>query len=294
VIRSGDRRAVGFRRAVIKCPVIRGVVLAGLAALSAVVSAAPQSGPADRRVPFLAAELPAPLADAARAIAFVDVAVPRAGSMPEGGSAFLVSDCLLLTAQHVVDALTASEPKSAIRVRFPALKDKRGAPQIWTARVEARGGGALFRDPVADDWALLRLTEAPPLAPISLAPAKCCDWQKLPVRAAVAGFPADKFDAVNPALWVDPACVINRRLPIPVFATNCQATSGNSGGPLLVTNGEIWAAAAVLTRAPPPARRGVAAAPTSFALAVDGRITRAVMRAAKAPCPAPKAEPHEE
>lgn len=239
----------------------------------------------DRRLPAADKAVPAPLASAARSVAFVDVVSTEPGALPDGGTAILVSDCLALTANHVFEALAPGREAVTLRLRFPALTDGNGRPKSFAAKLETRPSG-LRRDPVSDDWALLRLTETPELSPLEIAPAKCCDWQSLPAPAAVAGFPADKFNAETPSLWIDPACSIERRLAIPVLATNCQATSGNSGGPVLVQSGGSWKLAAMLTRAPPPRRQGLSGGQTSYALVVDGRIARAITRAKKLPCSA--------
>ncbi|MBU7579463.1 MAG: trypsin-like peptidase domain-containing protein [Porphyrobacter sp.] len=260
--------------------------LIGAAALVAV-----PAGPAllhaaagDTRLPAGDAAIPQPLAQAVRSVAFLDIPPAQPGALGDGGTAILVSDCLMLTANHVFEALAAGNNAVTLRVRFPALRgDADGEVKAFTARLESRPSG-LWRDPVSDDWALLRLTESPGLPPLALAPASCCGWQSLPAPAAIAGFPADKFDARSPAMWIDPDCAITRRLPIPVFATDCQATSGNSGGPVLVMAEGGWKLAALLTRAPPPRRQGLSVGQTAYALAVEGRIARAIARASKQAC----------
>lgn len=240
---------------------------------------------ADRRVPSGDAAVPAALAQAAQAVGFLDAGPPAPGSVPDGGTAILISDCLALTAGHVVEALAAGKQAVMLRLRFPSLADDKGALRSFAATVEARPSG-LWRDPVSDDWALLRLAEAPGLPPLEPAPASCCSWKTLPAPAAVAGFPADRFDAAAPALWIDPACTIQRRLAIPVLATDCQATSGNSGGPVLVPSGTGWKLAAMLTRAPPPKRRGLKTGQTTYALVIEGRMAAAIRRAKERPCTA--------
>jgi V8-like Glu-specific endopeptidase len=239
----------------------------------------------DRRVEANNPDLPALLVAALQAVAFIDAPGGDAKAV-DGGTAFLVADCLLLTAAHVIDAITpAKAPTTAIRVRFPALTGPDGELATFTAQLEVRGGG-LWRDPVSDDWALIRLTQAPDVPPLGMAAASCCELKNLPMAAAMAGFPADKFNAEKPPLWVDPQCQLVRRLAIPVFATSCQATSGNSGGPILIEAPGRWLLAAMLTRAPAPTRKAVIGNSTSYALALEGRIQRAIARAAKTPCPA--------
>lgn len=244
-----------------------------------------QSQTGDRRVPSGDAAVPSALAQAAQAVGFLDAGPPEPGSAPDGGSAILISDCLALTANHVVEALASGKKAVMLRLRFPTLTDEKGGMRSFAATVEARPSG-LWRDPVSDDWALLRLAEAPGLPPLEPAPATCCGWQTLPVPAAVAGFPADRFDAAAPVLWIDPACSIQRRLALPVLATDCQATSGNSGGPVLVQSGGGWKLAGMLTRAPPPKRRGLKAGQTTYALVIDGRMASAIRRAKERPCAA--------
>lgn len=237
----------------------------------------------DRRVPADDAGLSASLRQAAQAVGFLDAGPAKPGSAPDGGSAFLVSDCLLITAGHVVDALRSDQGSASLRLRFPSIKDERGNAKDFAATVVARPRG-LWRDPVSDDWVLLSLAVSPGLAPIDPAPANCCEWQTRSVRAAVIGFPADRLDTKAPEAWLDPACTIMRRLLVPVFATNCQATSGNSGGPLLVESDGSWKFAAVVTRAPAPKLRGFTTDPTAYALATEGRITRAIAQAKRRPC----------
>lgn len=249
----------------------------------------------DSRLPAGHPDVPPALALAAQSVAFVDTLAAASGEMADGGTAILVSECLALTANHVFEALAGGDEAATLRLRFPALKqggnggEGRGDLKAFAARLETRPKG-LWRDPVADDWALLRLAEPPGLPPLVLAPASCCGWQSLPAPAAVAGFPADKFDAATPSMWIDPDCAITRRLPIPVLATDCEATSGNSGGPLLVQVDGGWKLAAVLTRAPGPRRRRLTGGQTAYALIIEGRIARAIARAMKEPC-TPVAEP---
>lgn len=268
-------------------------VLAGTIGIA--LAAAPQLRGAevgDSRLPAGHPDVPPALALAAQSVAFVDTPAAASGEMADGGSAILVSECLALTANHVFEALAGGDEAATLRLRFPALKqgegEGRGDLKAFAARLETRPKG-LWRDPIADDWALLRLAEPPRLPPLALAPASCCGWQSLPAPAAVAGFPADKFDPVTPSMWIDPDCAIMRRLPIPVLATDCEATSGNSGGPLLVQVDGGWKLAAVLTRAPGPRRRRLSGGQTAYALVVEGRIARAIARAMKEPC-APVAE----
>jgi hypothetical protein len=261
----------------------------------------------DSRLPAGHPDVPPALALAAQSVAFLDTAAAASADMPDGGTAILVSECLALTANHVFEALAGDNEAATLRLRFPALKQAPGAGagagagagegelRAFAARLETRPKG-LWRDPVADDWALLRLAESPGLPPLEIAPAACCGWQNLPAPAAVVGFPADKFDPATPSMWIDPDCAITRRLPIPVLATDCEATSGNSGGPLLVQAEDGWKLAAVLTRAPGPRRRGLSVGQTAYALIVEGRIARAIARAMKEPCavaeqPAPAPAP---
>ena len=265
---------------------LQTVIAAGFAAGSCHLAAQA----VDRRLLAEDKAVPPALSQAAQSVAFLDSVPVDPGDEPDGGSAILISDCLVLTANHVVEALSSGKEAAMLRLRFPSLKDDEGRVKTFAATLEERPNG-LWRDPVADDWALLRLAETPQLDPIALAPAKCCDWQKLPVPAAVAGFPADRLDPGAPAAWVDPACSIIRRLPIPVLATNCQATSGNSGGPVLIQSEEGWKLAAMLTRAPPPKRRGFNASQVSYALVVEGRIARAIARAKDRPCAVPEPSP---
>lgn len=254
----------------------------------------------DRRLPLAELASEDPLALVGQSVVLVRTAFPVAAASDvldtsETGTGFLVAPCIVMTARHVLGRppVTSTVTRS-IQVTF-FRRDGGGqiVPVSRTATVRAMGGGSgrWSNQSVNDDWALLELAGvAMDVLPVGPAPDDCCAPRQ-GRRFALAGFPADHFDPVTPTPWVDPDCRVTERLANRMLATNCVATSGNSGGPLLVLSDQGWRVAGILTRAAPPDALGRARRADNFVLPLNEFLRRQVDRAwrssACAPAPAP-------
>ncbi|WP_428150851.1 trypsin-like serine peptidase [Brevundimonas sp.] len=235
----------------------------------------------DRRVRADALPSSSTLREAARAAALVTTtnsighgdAVRRVSDI---GTGVLISTCHVLTARHVLGdpRLDGETAEQRIDIRFHTLPISREATDpgeaiTRTAVVAAWGrSGRLL-----DDWALLRLDRpVESITPLGLAEDACCGasgW----IENALAGYPADRFDPTAPAVWVDPDCGRLTRLANGVLATRCQATSGNSGGPVLAFQDDAWRIVAILTRAPGPREMRTG---QTYAIPIGARLRRAI------------------
>ncbi len=246
----------------------------------------------DRRRVGTDALLPSGLSSLAAATPLVKMQVAlsqgnRASRAADFGSGVLVSPCLVLTARHLlgaaVPATGAQAGTSSITLRFVGLD---GNFTRQAKMVSAGGQSGRQRNPLLDDWALLFLSEpVERIEATQLLPSDCCVLSRM--MAATVGYPADRFDRADPKPWVDPDCLVVARLIIGIVAANCQATSGNSGGPLLVKIGTSWHLAGVITRAPAAAAGGALAGKRSYAIPVEQYLIRQISATTLAnPCKA--------
>lgn len=203
----------------------------------------------------------------------------------EVGSGVLVAPCLVLTARHVLgDGPPAPGQRREVQViaRSTAAQGSGGAVTTLPATVATLGGGAQgwLRRGLLDDWALLRIDRQPRwMKPV---PLDDNDWRRLDGQtpAAVVGFVADHFDEGDPVAWADTDCAVVERLPIGVVATSCFATSGNSGGPVLVQRGGgEWRVGGIVTRAQAPDAEGRVRAGENFAIPADAFLRRTIAAA---------------
>jgi len=235
------------------------VALAALAASMPAGSAAMPQTPADRRVPVADLAPADSLAVAGQAVVLVRTRFPSAPGdvldTSETGSGVLVAPCLVLTARHVLGAAPI-EPaigRSVEATLFARSATGEIRPSTSLAVVRAAGGGfgRWTNRSVTDDWALLELMQTPANArPASLAPVDS-EVPQFSQRVALVGFPADHFEPAQPRPWVDPDCRVTERLANRMLVTSCLATSGNSGGPMLVLGSGGWRLGGLLTRASP-------------------------------------------
>ncbi|MEI6418050.1 MAG: trypsin-like peptidase domain-containing protein [Sphingomonadales bacterium] len=236
---------------------------------------------ADRRRPANDAALPAELRTLAAAAPLVTtMALAGAQVQPrrdnDTGSGMLVSACLVLTAQHLL-ATTLPGATTSITLRFVGA----GGTVKRQARLVAAGGQlGRQRSALLDDWALLQLAEPMVVPPLTLLPGACCARPRM--AAASIGYPADHFRPDQPVPWIDPACMVVARMVIGMLAVDCQATSGNSGGPLLVKTAEGWRLAGIITRAPSAAAGGALAGKRSYAIPVEQFLARQIAEAGAA------------
>lgn len=235
----------------------------------------------DRRLVGTDALLPAGFSSLAAATPLVKMQVApsrgnRASRAVDFGSGVLVSPCLVLTARHLLGATVplagAQAGSSNITLRFV------GANGHFTRQaqlVSAGGQSGRHRSALLDDWALLFLREPVDTVPaIRLLSSDCCVLPRM--MAATVGYPADRFDRADPKPWVDPDCLVVARLIIGILAANCQVTSGNSGGPLLVKIGSGWYLAGIVTRAPAATSGGALAGKRSYAIPVENYLIRQI------------------
>ena len=292
---------------------IVGLVLGGLPysqALSATDSPVTRLGlvadrSIDQRTPVSALSSTNPLAAAAEAVVLVVARFPLVpgGSMrdpvfgSETGSGVLVTPCVVLTARHVLGAVSTDQ-RSGRTIQITLFdRSPTGETQAIAreASVRASGSGSASwtnRNTV-EDWSLLELDRAvPTVTPISLWEGDDCCNPRDERQAALIGFPVDKFDALAPSPWVDPACRVTERLANSMLATNCLATSGNSGGPLLVERATKWQAVGILTRGAPPDALGRVRRADNFVLPITRSLRRQINEIqAKSQCEPPARPP---
>lgn len=261
--------------------------IAALAFLAAALTPGAGAQPDDASGRIRQLELEdAQLAGAAGAVvlvrSFSEIGAAGTGRIVEdAGSGVLVTPCHVLTARHVLGVEeSALAPVSRTFSISLSNRAHDGSPaagfSVLPARLVEQGGqkGAR-RSALFDDWAILELSSPiAGFAPLPLLPGNCCGARAQ--RAALAGFPGDLSDPEAPEMWIDPDCAITRKLANRIVVTDCAATSGNSGGPILVLSETGWALAAMLTRAPASPSGGPVRGADNYALPIDrflkGRI----------------------
>jgi V8-like Glu-specific endopeptidase len=232
-------------------------------------------GQIDRRVRADAVPREALLYQAAQTVGLV-VSVTTQGeddrqrSVRDIGAGVLVSPCLLLTAQHVLGPPLRSGGSRQIEIRFPLLVDSGDGSSFFGAEVAAEGGNGV----PMQDWALIRLDRPiPDVTALELADMRGRAFAGQH-RLVLVGFPADRFDPIAPMAWVDPDCGRLNVLANGILSTRCQATLGNSGGPLLELGETGWRVTGVLTRAPEP--YAVRAGHPAYAVPIHGTMLNAI------------------
>lgn len=248
------------------------------------------------------ADLPAtdPLARVARSVGLVITSYPEPspGQLPdltETGSGVLVAPCILLTARHVLGTAPLDRNNNrSIQVTFltPGQGVRRSTVTLGAVVAAAGGGTARWTNrSVNEDWALLELSGVPPQVPhVPPDRVDCCSPQQA-LQVALAGFPADHYDPLEPEPWVDPDCRVTERLANRILTTSCIATSGNSGGPLFVESSNGWRVGGILTRASPPDSLGRATRADNFVLPLTGFLRRQIDTVWRASACAPQPPP---
>jgi len=207
----------------------------------------------------------------------------------EIGSGVLVAPCLVLTARHVLGEAAPSTGAQRIIevVALPTSSTPSAGDSVpLSATIAVMGGGRAGwrRRGLLDDWALLRIKRTPTwMQPVPLDETDCCRPDGR-TRAALVGFAVDHFDPAAPVAWADPDCAVVERLANRIVATNCLATSGNSGGPVLLKRTAGWRVGAVLTRAQAPDAGGRVQAGMNFAIPIDSYLRRMVSEAQREGC----------
>lgn len=255
----------------------------------------------DRRIAVSDPDLTASLKRAAEAVGVVRSEFPQSSpptflDTSETGSGVLIAPCLVLTARHVLglQPIDASSGRT-IKVSFFQYKSDGSRISFMSeAKVRSNGGGRgrWSNLNVVDDWAILELTTPPKgIIPISLEAINCCGSIQAR-RIALVGFPADRFNENEPVAWLDPNCRVAQRLANGMLVTTCLATSGNSGGPLLMQVGDRWVLGGLLTRAAPPDALGRAQNTDNFALPFGNYLRREIRNAQSASaCPVSQPPP---
>ncbi|MCY1647789.1 serine protease [Caulobacter sp. SL161] len=262
-------------------------------------SAAAVQTPVDRRLPVADLAPNDRLSMAGQAVVLVRSRFPSAPGdvldTSETGSGVLVAPCLVLTARHVLGTapIDPAIGRSVETTLFSHTATGEFKPSTSMAVVRAAGGGfgVWTNRSVTDDWALLELKQMPANArPVALEPVDSGVPQSSR-RVALVGFPADHFDPAEPRPWVDPDCRVTEQLANRMLVTSCVATSGNSGGPLLVLGEGGWRLAGLLTRAAPLDVTGRVTLADNFVLPLTGRIRGQIEEIARSNrCPPPTGE----
>lgn len=167
------------------------------------------------------------------------------------GTGWLTSDCLVVTAKHVITGSDDRPRRSAIGVQVSFYvgnspsQDKSFAYQSTGVVVDAGESG----NSISDDWALIKLDD-----PLGKKVGTIATWQYTVEEALtctaleVAGYPGSK--SVD-QLWWQSRCPLEKDLSSEwQFILRCPATPGNSGGPLLCreSNGDLLAIGIIASR----------------------------------------------
>lgn len=188
------------------------------------------------------------------------------------GSGFLIDDCNVLTARHVVGDVEQAVGRRLTFRSGAASSDGEvvAAGRYW--RVHA------IERPIGADWLLLRLDRClgRQLGHLPLATIARVSIENPRIKIEAAGYPRDRVIATG--LTVDPDCAViwNDGARI---AHDCASLPGNSGGPLLIWDGARWVAIGIVSAAADRAK-AEPFQPAEVNLAVDMNSILAVVRSA--------------
>lgn len=179
------------------------------------------------------------------------VQLPGASAKTFKGTGWLTSDCLVVTARHIITGSGELKEGSALGKRIKFLV---GNPQSENLNFAYQTTGVVVASgapgqSLSDDWALIRLDES-----IGKKVGTIETWQYSVEDALtctaleVAGYPGTKaFDK----LWWQTNCPLEKDISNEWhFLVRCPATAGNSGGPLLCreSNGDLRAIGIIATQ----------------------------------------------
>ena len=198
-----------------------------------------QAPPADAQAPPAAAN-PAPpadltpfhLADVRKSVVFIRRHTP--GLPTSTGTGFFVTkDGVIATNRHVVQSAAGPNPATTLYVGVPSAAD----PDV----LDYFKGQVVYCAPTQDtlDFALVKIAARPgyqSFRPLPLSTAKL----DLGAPAAAIGFPFAKVD--NPVLSFNKGNISASRVVIedrPYYQTDAAVNPGNSGGPLVNTDGQV-------------------------------------------------------
>ena len=203
-----------------------------VAAIAPPAALVPAPAPAADNPAPLADQTPFHLADVRKSVVFIRRSTP--GLPTATGSGFIVTkDGVIATNRHVVQSAAGPNPATTLYVGVPSAADP-DVLDYFKAQIA-------FVSPVQDtlDFALLKIAARPgyqALRPLTLSTAKL----DLGAPAAAIGFPFAKVD--NPVLSFNKGNISASRVVIedrPYYQTDAAVNPGNSGGPLVNTDGQV-------------------------------------------------------
>jgi len=166
------------------------------------------------------------------------------------GTGFLIGPCTVLTAYHVLFLAGENPSKKA---KFTFALGHGGSTQfasVMQAKPIFWGDFSYTENTPTEDFAVLNVSPCPgqQVSPISLAPMSLSEIDQSGGKLRNAGYPVGHSMG---RVWGDEDCTVGGMHPLEpeLFAIDCYAMPGMSGGPVLAESDGQLVAVAIMSRA---------------------------------------------